>query len=36
MMKWYGIPNGKNYDDVYGFDINETNEKLIDAFQSKN
>lgn len=32
-MEWYGISNGKKYDDIYGFDIDKTNEKLIKAFR---
>jgi len=33
MLEWYGIPKGKAYNEVYGFDIDEVNQRLIDAFR---
>lgn len=33
MLEWYGIPNGKKYEDVYGFDLDEVNEKLMEFFK---
>lgn len=35
MIEWHGIPKGKSYDDVYGFDIDELNKRLINAFSNK-
>ena len=35
MLEWYGIPNGKTYDEVYGFDIDEANQRLASVFQDK-
>ncbi|HZH69548.1 MAG TPA: plasmid pRiA4b ORF-3 family protein [Flavobacteriaceae bacterium] len=32
LLEWAGIPTEKSYDDVYGFDIDEVNELLIEAF----
>ncbi|MFA5620517.1 MAG: plasmid pRiA4b ORF-3 family protein [Weeksellaceae bacterium] len=32
LLEWAGIPKGKSYDDVYGFDIEEVNELMIDVF----
>lgn len=33
MLEWVGIPKGKAYNEVYGFDIDEVNQRLIDAFR---
>jgi len=32
LLEWAGIPKGKTYDDVYGFDIDEINEILLENF----
>lgn len=32
LLEWAGIPKGKSYNDVYGFDIDEVNKLLIEAF----
>lgn len=32
MLEWCGIPKGKSYHDVYGFDLDEINERLKEAF----
>jgi Plasmid pRiA4b ORF-3-like protein len=36
MIEWYGIPKGQTYDDVYGFNIDEINEKLTEFFREEN
>lgn len=33
MLEWAGIPKGKTYDDIYGFDIDRVNRRLIVAFR---
>ncbi|HLW40869.1 MAG TPA: plasmid pRiA4b ORF-3 family protein, partial [Flavobacterium sp.] len=33
MLEWVRIPKGKSYEDIYAFDINEVNQRLIDAFR---
>lgn len=33
LLEWAGIPAGKTHEDVYGFDIDEVNEKLREYFQ---
>lgn len=33
MLEWAGIPKEKTYDDVYGFDIDRVNRRLIVAFR---
>jgi hypothetical protein len=32
MLEWYGIPKGKKYEEIFGFDIDEANENLSQAF----
>ncbi len=36
MLEWYGIPNGKKYEDIYGFSLDEVNERLTDFFVNNN
>ena len=33
ILEWVGIPKGKTYNEVYGFDIDEVNQRLIEAFR---
>ena len=33
MLEWARIPKGKSYEDIYAFDIDEVNQRLIDAFR---
>lgn len=34
MLEWYGLPKNKSYDEVFGFDIDETNEILLENFRN--
>lgn len=34
MLEWYGIPNGRTFEEVYPFDIDEINAILLEAFSS--
>lgn len=34
MLESYGIPKGKNYDDIYGFDIDDVNQTLQEIFEN--
>lgn len=36
MMEWYGVPKGKTYEEIYGFDIDEVNERLTTVFSRLN
>lgn len=32
LLEWYGIPKGKSYDDLFGFDIGAINQNLASIF----
>lgn len=32
MLEWYGFPEGKTFDEIYGFDLDEINERLVETF----
>lgn len=32
LLEWVGIPKGRTYEDVYGFDIDKVNELLLENF----
>lgn len=32
ILEWYGIPNGKSYETLFGFDIDAINQNLADVF----
>lgn len=36
LIEWAGIPKGKTYDEVYGFDINDVNAILLKEFSTLN
>jgi hypothetical protein len=34
MLEWYDLPKGKKYDDIYGFDMDEVNQMLLETFKN--
>lgn len=34
MLEWYGLSKNKSYDEVFGFDMDEVNQLLLDTFKN--